>query len=57
MKRNILIILAVSGLVLTLVPSMLAFSGIITIQNNKLLMLIGMILWFSTASVLMKSSK
>lgn len=57
MRRTLLSILAVAGLVLTLIPSILTFVGSIDIQMNKRLMLIGMILWFTTASFLIKIKK
>ncbi len=57
MKRTLLSILAAAGLTLTLIPSILTFTGQIDIQMNKWLMLIGMILWFSTASFLLKPKK
>lgn len=57
MKRIILSILAGAGLILTLLPSVLTFAGSITFQMNKWLMMIGMILWFATASFLIKPKK
>lgn len=57
MKRTILSILAAAGLILTLIPSILTFIGSIDIQVNKWLMLIGMVLWFATASFLIKPKK
>ncbi|MCB0584648.1 MAG: hypothetical protein KDD06_04885 [Phaeodactylibacter sp.] len=49
MKRTLTGILAISGLALTLLPSMLVFSGAISTQTNKWLMGIGMVLWFTMA--------
>jgi hypothetical protein len=57
MKRTLLMILAAAGLILTLVPSILTFVGSIDVQMNKWLMLLGMILWFATASFLIKAKK
>lgn len=49
MKRILLGILAISGLALTLVPSMLVFAGVISGPTNKALMGVGMLLWFMMA--------
>ncbi|MCO6487614.1 MAG: hypothetical protein J5I98_04305 [Phaeodactylibacter sp.] len=49
MKRIILGILAVSGLALTLIPSMLVFAGAISTPTNKAMMAAGTLLWFATA--------
>ena len=37
------------GLIVTVVPSMLVFSGMVELETHKVMMLIGMILWFITA--------
>ena len=37
------------GLLLTVVPSILLFSGIVELQAHKTAMLVGMLLWFITA--------
>ena len=37
------------GLIATVVPSILVFSGMAELQTHKTMMLIGMILWFITA--------
>ena len=42
-------ILSVIGLLLTIVPAFLVFSGSMTIELHYTLMLIGTILWFATA--------
>jgi len=47
--KTILKILSALGLIMTLVPSFLVFSGVITLDMNKWLMLLGTILWFVTA--------
>ena len=47
--KLILKILSVIGLILTLVPSFMVFTGTITLDTNKWLMLIGTIVWFTTA--------
>lgn len=45
MKR-LLAIPAIAGLILTVVPALLAFEGIISPDTNKGMMLVGMLLWF-----------
>ena len=47
--KFILKILSAVGLVLTVVPSFMVFNGSITLEMHKWLMLLGTILWFSTA--------
>jgi hypothetical protein len=47
--KTLLKIISATGLLFTLFPSFLVFSGIIEIAGHKLLMLAGTILWFSTA--------
>jgi hypothetical protein len=47
--KTTLKIISVAGLLLTLIPSFLVFAGNIDISQHKILMLIGTILWFSTA--------
>ncbi|MGF1638844.1 MAG: hypothetical protein ACFCUU_17345 [Cyclobacteriaceae bacterium] len=42
-------ILSIVALALTIVPSILTFAGHITMETNKILMAIGMVLWFGTA--------
>ena len=49
MKRIIITILAITGLILTILPSFLLFSGNITSNLNKQLMFIGFLLWFVVA--------
>lgn len=49
MMSVILQSISIAGLALTIVPAILTFSGIITMETNKLLMLAGMILWFASA--------
>lgn len=43
------------GLALTIIPSILVFNDIITMQNNFWLMGIGMLLYFGSAPFWMKS--
>ncbi|MEN8192941.1 MAG: hypothetical protein ABFS12_08995 [Bacteroidota bacterium] len=47
--RPLLKIISLIGLLVTIIPSFLVFTGVITLDNNKLLMVLGTILWFSTA--------
>jgi hypothetical protein len=47
--KYFLIILSVIGLLLTVVPSLLVFSGIIDLASHKKLMMAGTVLWFVTA--------
>jgi len=42
-------ILSAIGLILTLAPSFMVFSGTISLDMDKWLMLIGTIIWFFTA--------
>lgn len=54
MKR-ILKIISFFGLVLTIVPAMLVFKGVIDTKVHYKIMIAGMILWFGTAPFWMKS--
>lgn len=47
--RSILKILSFSGLLMTIGPPLFFFNGVITIEENHLLMLIGTVIWFITA--------
>ena len=47
--KNLLIIISILSLVITLVPSFLVFAGVMSLEMNKNLMLIGTIGWFATA--------
>jgi hypothetical protein len=53
--KNILEIISLLGLVLTIVPSLLVFKGIIELNLHYILMIIGMVLWFGSAPFWMKS--
>lgn len=55
--QAILKILSYIGLILTVVPSFLVFSGAIELSFHKTLMLIGTLLWFSTAPFWMNRQK
>ncbi|MBO8130033.1 MAG: hypothetical protein H0Z29_00785 [Candidatus Marinimicrobia bacterium] len=45
----VLKILSFAGLILTVIPSFFVFAGIISLEVNKNLMIIGTILWFATS--------
>jgi hypothetical protein len=55
-NKKLLWALAILGLVLTILPSILTFSGIISFQQHKWLMTIGTILWLGTAPFVMQKS-
>jgi len=48
--KKLLMAASLIGLGLTLIPSFLVFSGSLTPDSNKVLMLLGTILWFVAAS-------
>lgn len=54
--KPVIMILSFIGLVLTLLPSMLVFSGTMTLDMCKWLMLLGTILWFVTAPTWMNKT-
>ena len=49
MKRTILILIGIIGLALTLFPSILVFSGTITLQTHRNLMFLGTAIWLTSA--------
>ena len=51
--KILLSIIAFIGLLATILPSILVFSGIIELETHKTTMVIGMILWFVTAPFFM----
>jgi hypothetical protein len=53
--KLLLKIISYSGLALTILPSFLVFKGMIELRMNFILMIIGLILWFSSAPFWMKS--
>lgn len=57
MKRIILGLLALIGLILTLIPSLFVFAGTLSAQTNKTLMAIGMLLWFIVAPFWIKRAQ
>jgi hypothetical protein len=48
--KKLLMVASYLGLGLTLIPSLLVFGGRITLESNKVLMLLGTIIWFVAAS-------
>ena len=42
-------IISYTGLLLTLIPAFLVFSGVLSLDTNKYLMLAGTLAWFLTA--------
>ena len=48
MSQSILKTVSWLGLILTLIPSIMVFSGVIEFPMHKTLMFIGTVLWFST---------
>jgi hypothetical protein len=54
--KILLKIISFCGLGLTLIPSLLLFSGQISASTCKLLMLLGTVLWFVTAPFWMNES-
>lgn len=55
--QTILKIISYIGLILTVGPSFLVFSGVIDLSLHKTLMLIGTLLWFGTAPFWMNRQK
>lgn len=53
--HKILMVISIVGLILTIVPSILTFKGIIEMQEHYVMMTIGMVLWFATAPFWMKT--
>jgi hypothetical protein len=47
--KNLLVVISILSLFITIVPSFLVFAGVMTLEMNKTLMLIGTIAWFVTA--------
>lgn len=57
MKKSMLTGLAVGALALTLIPSLLVFAGMISMDTHKQLMLLGFLLWFGVAPWWMEREK
>lgn len=47
--RSLLKATSLVGLIATIVPSILVFTGNINLDTNKILMLVGTLLWFISA--------
>ena len=47
--RLVLKIVSVIGLMATIIPSIMVLNDMITLENNKLIMMFGTILWFISA--------
>lgn len=55
--KILLVLLSICSLLLTIVPSILVFNGMMTLDMNKTLMLIGTVGWFITAPYWMNKEK
>jgi hypothetical protein len=55
--KIILILISLVGLILTILPSLLVFTGRIEFSTHKDLMLLGTILWFISAPFWLNKSK
>lgn len=55
--QNVLKIISYIGLLLTVVPAFLVFSGVIDLDSHKALMLLGTLLWFFSAPFWMNRQK
>lgn len=53
--KILLKIISFTGLALTILPSVLVFSGVIAMRTHYLLMAVGFVLWFASAPFWMKS--
>jgi len=51
--KTLLKLVSLIGLLATIVPSFLVFADIITLDTNKLLMIVGTLLWFISAPLWM----
>lgn len=55
--KLLLQLIALIGLILTVIPSFLVFNGIITLELHKNAMFLGMLLWFASVPFLLKTKK
>lgn len=55
--KNLIIIISIISLLLTIIPAFLVFAGMITLEMNKTLMLIGTLGWFITAPLWMNKKE
>ncbi|WP_423128618.1 hypothetical protein [Gaoshiqia sp. Z1-71] len=53
--KKALIIISFIGLMLTILPSVLVFKGVIEMESHFHLMIIGMVLWFATSPFWMRT--
>ncbi len=53
--KKILIVISMIGLALTIVPSILSFKDVIPMEDHFSYMVLGMICWFVTAPLWMKT--
>lgn len=56
MKKKLLMILSFAGLTMTIVPSFLVFFQKMPLDQNKMLMALGTVIWFVTAPLWMKKN-
>ena len=56
-KISYIKIISFTGLILTLIPSILVYQGDIDLEMNKMLMLIGNFCWFLTAPYWMNKNQ
>ncbi len=56
MKKKLLMLLSFAGLTMTIVPSFLVFFQQIPLDQNKMFMALGTVIWFVTAPFWMKKN-
>lgn len=47
--RKVLIVISIIGIILTVVPAFLVLTGVLSLEENKNLMLLGTVFWFVSA--------
>lgn len=55
--KILLVFLSICSLLLTIIPSIMVFNGLMTLDMNKTLMLIGTVGWFITAPYWLNKEK
>lgn len=55
--RTLLMIISYFGLGLTIIPSILVFKGVMSMDMNKNLMMLGTVMWFGTVAFWMDRKK
>ncbi|BET68326.1 hypothetical protein ASA1KI_32440 [Opitutales bacterium ASA1] len=55
--KPVLKLLSYAGLALSLLPSFFVFAGTMAPATSKTIMIVGMVLWFSTALLWIKPTK